>query len=255
VEVYLACGSIAETTPKWHTSHNSGAFALRKRGFPSFGTVPDAPVFFFFYSNPIQHRVQGPRSGRTHSLRKEKACLVLVAGGRPGFLTPYDPPHPAALKVHWFEKRGGKQFYSAYLAWEEKRPFALVQVRYTWRTSLDKGGSGQNFKIISGRRGSFGTCGRFSRRKNKFVFSILGPRAQPYEQPVFLKFMLWVRGLGVKGKGSFADELGLGVWGKQPKGTEASPKEILRAPWSTLGKNPFGKKRTKQQGSTVLSHG
>jgi hypothetical protein len=68
-------------------------------------------------------------------------------------------------------------------------------------------------------------------------------------------FMLWLRGLGVKGKGSFADELGLGVWGKQPKGTEASPKEILRAPWSTLGKNPFGKKRTKQQGSTVLSHG
>jgi len=89
------------------------------------GLSPTSP--FLSYPNPIRHRGQGPGSARTHRLRKEKAFLVPVAGGRPGSLTPHDPPHPAALGVHRPAKEA-KSVLPARWAWETQQPFALAQV-------------------------------------------------------------------------------------------------------------------------------
>jgi len=67
-----------------------------------------------------------------------------------------------------------KSFYPAHWAWEEERPFALVQVDV--KDILDKGRWGQNFGTIFGRRDSPAISGLFSKEGN----ACLEPGEQPY---------------------------------------------------------------------------
>jgi len=229
VETCFACGSIAETARRWHTSRNLVRKWVRhfeEKGLPGLQDRSRRPR-----SSPsqtpeeIEAKVREARE-RTGYGRKRLSWYLWQEEGL--LLSPHTIRHILRRLGYTDRRKRRKAFYPAHWAWEEERPFALVQVDV--KDILDKGTLGTKLWDHIRKKG-------LPRYHWTFLEGRTRLRFLAWSRERFLTLaMFWLRAFGIEGEVALQTD-----WGKQSGETGASPKEILHAPWGTAGENPFGK--------------
>jgi transposase len=252
VETYLTCGSIAETARRWHTSRNlvrKWVCRFQEQGLSG-----------------LQDRSRHPRSSPTRTPSDIEA-KVREARERTGYgrkrlswylwqeedlvLSPHTIRHILRRLGYTGRRKRRKTFYPAHWAWEEERPFALVQADV--KDILDEGTLGTKLWDHIRKKGLPRYQWTFLEGRTRLRFLAWSHELALTNGICFLTLaMLWLRAFGIEGEVALQTDWGEEFGGSNPEKLERLQKKYFTPLGARLVKIPLGRK--EHNGRVERSH-